>query len=62
VTIVEPSLLRALDEESTLELNDGIAEMVGRIEASRAIPANGVSGAIWSSLALLKAVEEAVSP
>ncbi len=61
VTINSPASLQALGDEATQELNDNIQDMIGRIEAAGAIPVDGVSGATCTSMALLKAIETAVT-
>jgi uncharacterized protein with FMN-binding domain len=62
VTVNEPASLSAMGAEATRELNGNIQAMIVRIETERAIPVDGVSGATYTSLALLKAVEKAVAP
>lgn len=56
------SVAVTLNDPTSLASNTDFQAMIGRITASKAIPVDGVSGATYSSRALLKAVEKAVAP
>ncbi len=61
VAINEPASLSAVGAEATQEMNARFRDMANRIATARAIPVDGVSGATFSSAALLKAVETAAA-
>ena len=62
ITVNEPASLSSWNASATEEANNNLRALLGRIEAAMAIPVDGTSGATYTSMALMKAVEKAVAP
>jgi FMN-binding domain. len=62
VKINKPSPFLAPGPQAQKKMSDKFQALIGRITDAKAVPVDVVSGATYSSIALLMAVEKAVAP